>query len=264
MKWMMTGAAVAALALGGPVSCSQKVTVAPGIDPAPRTGVLERRTQEPLLPQQADVAFIFVGGFAEPVLLQFRKIYEQTPLLPCEGKQLRAYYAWESGTGNLLFHSTWKLQRDLRAFLAVNPAADVVLVGHSYGGSAIMDALRGVADVPHEGKVLVLTVDPVSRRERSKPRERAPQVDYWVNTYCYPYRNVRDVAARLGGPWRECPAADVNVRFSALQRDAEGRRYAHVYPQPLLQEKAPGQEKSAYDHLLEACKTLQIGKKSSS
>ncbi|MBR3903670.1 MAG: alpha/beta fold hydrolase [Akkermansia sp.] len=239
-------------------SCSQP-QVAEGIDPAPRTGPIERRTQEPLPARPAELAFIFVGGFAEPVLLQFRSIYEQTPPLPCKGRQLRAYYAWESGTGNLLFHSTWKLQRDLRAFLAVNPAADVVLVGHSYGGSAIMDALRGVADVPHSGKVLVLTVDPVSRRERSKPRERAPQVDFWINSYCYPYRNVRDVAARLGGPWRECPQADVNIRFSALQRDAAGKRYAHVYPEPLLMEPAPGQEKSAYQHLLEACGRLGIG-----
>ena len=257
MKYALTACAVLAGCLA---SCSQP-QVAEGIVPAPRTGPIERRTQEPLRAEQADVAFIFVGGFAEPVLLQFREIYEKTPPLPCAGKQLRAYYAWESGTGNLLFHSTWKLQRDLRAFLALNPAADVVLVGHSYGGSAIMDALRGVADVPHEGRVLVLTVDPVSRRERSKPRERAPQVDYWVNAYCYPYRNVRDIAARLGGPWRECPAADVNLRFSALQRDAEGRRYAHVYPESLLNERPQGQEKSAYEHLLEACRKFNIGKK---
>lgn len=261
MKPGLLKAAMAVLVLAGLGSCTQQeVPVAPGIDPAPRTGPLERRTQEPLPARKADVAYIFVGGFAEPVLLQFREIYEQLPLLPCEGMQLRAYYAWESGTGNLFFHSTWKLQRDLRAFLALNPAADVVLVGHSYGGSAIMDALRGVADVPHTGKVLVVTVDPVSRRERSKPRERAPQVDFWINSYCYPYRNVRDVAARIGGPWRECPQADVNLRFSALARDDDGKRYAHVYPRSLLMEQPIGQEKSAYQHLLDACQKLGIGK----
>lgn len=260
MSAWRTGVFLLTVALMGLTSCTQTVPVAPGVEPAPRTGPVERRTQEPLPPRAADVAFIFVGGFAEPVLLQFREVYEQWPLLPCRGRQLRAYYAWESGTGNLLFHSTWKLQRDLRAFLTLNPAADVVLVGHSYGGSAIMDALRGVADVPHTGKVLVLTVDPVSRRERSKPRERAPQVDYWINTYCYPYRNVRDAAARLGGPWRECPQADVNMRFSALNRDNEGKRYAHVYPRSLLMEIAPGHAGSAYDELMEASKRFRIGK----
>lgn len=260
MSRAFTDLVLAAAAWLGLSSCTQMVPVAPGIEPTPRTGPLERRTQEPLQPRIADVAFIFVGGFAEPVLLQFREVYEQWPLLPCGGNQLRAYYAWESGTGNLFFHSTWKLQRDLRAFLTLNPEADVVLVGHSYGGSAIMDALRGVADVPHEGSVLVLTVDPVSRRDRSRPRERAPQVDYWINSYCYPYRNVRDLAARLGGPWRECPQADINMRFSALQRDNEGKRYAHVYPRSLLVEIAPGQTLSAYDQLMDACKRFRIGK----
>ena len=53
----------------------------------------------------------------------------------------------------------------------------------------------------------------------------------------------------------------MNLRFSALQRDAEGRRYAHVYPEALLMERPAGQEKSAYEHLLEACRKFNIGKK---
>ncbi len=142
-----------------------------------------------------------------------------------------------------------------------NPQADVVLLGHSYGGSAIMDALRQLGDVPHSGKVLVVTLDPVSRRERSKPRERAPMVDYWVNAYCSPYRNVRDVAAWLGGPWGHCPQADENLAYSGRQRDEDGDRFAHVYPEPLLMEKAPGAEKSPHELLLEACKRFKIGRK---
>lgn len=240
--------------------CSQSAAV-PGLEPEPLTGFIGRRKQLPLPAEKADVAVVFVGGFTEQVLLHFRQVYEQTPLLPCKGRQLRAYYAWDSGTGNLLFHSTWKLQRDLRAFLRVNPGADVVLLGHSYGGSAIMDALRQLDDVPHTGKVLVVTIDPVSRRERSKPRDRAPMVDFWVNSYCSAYCNVRDVAAWIGGPWRHCPQADVNLAFSGTERDAEGSRYAHVYPEPMLMEVAPGAEKSAYQELLEACKRLEIGKK---
>ena len=240
--------------------CSQP-QFAEGIEPTPRTGVVGRRKQLPLPAEKADVAVIFVGGFTEQVLLHFRSVYEKTPPLPCKGRQLRAYYAWDSGTGNLLFHSTWKLQRDLRAFLAVNPGADVVLLGHSYGGSAIMDALRQIEDVPHTGKVLVVTLDPVSRRERSKPRERAAMVDYWVNSYCSPYRNVRDVAAWMGGPWGECPQADANVGYSGEARDAEGRRYAHVYPEPLFLEQPGDGGKSPYELLLEACKRYNIGLK---
>lgn len=242
-------------------SCTQPTPPVAGLEPEPLSGFVGRRKQLPLSAEKADVAVIFVGGFSEQVLLHFRSVYEQMPPLPCQGRQLRAYYAWDSGTGNLLFHSTWKLQRDLRAFLAVNPAADVVLLGHSYGGSAIMDALRQLDDVPHTGKVLVATLDPVSRRERSKPRERAPMVDFWVNAYCSPYRNVRDVAAWLGGPWGHCPQADENMAYSGKQRDEDGDRFAHVYPEPLLMEKAPGADKSPYEVLLEACKRLKIGRK---
>lgn len=242
-------------------SCTQPTPPVAGLEPEPLSGFVGRRKQLPLPAEKADVAVIFVGGFSEQVLLHFRSVYEQMPPLPCQGRQLRAYYAWDSGTGNLLFHSTWKLQRDLRAFLAVNPAADVVLLGHSYGGSAIMDALRQLDDVPHTGKVLVATLDPVSRRERSKPRERAPMVDFWVNAYCSPYRNVRDVAAWLGGPWGHCPQADENMAYSGKQRDEDGDRFAHVYPEPLLMEKAPGADKSPYEVLLEACKRLKIGRK---
>lgn len=240
-------------------SCTQPTPPVAGLEPEPLSGFVGRRKQLPLPAEKADVAVIFVGGFSEQVLLHFRSVYEQMPPLPCQGRQLRAYYAWDSGTGNLLFHSTWKLQRDLRAFLAVNPAADVVLLGHSYGGSAIMDALRQLDDVPHTGKVLVATLDPVSRRERSKPRERAPMVDFWVNAYCSPYRNVRDVAAWLGGPWGHCPQADENMAYSGKQRDEDGDRFAHVYPEPLLMEKAPGADKSPYEVLLEACKRLKVG-----
>lgn len=242
-------------------SCTSQPQFAEGIEPAPRTGFVGRRKQLPLPAEKADVALVFVGGFTEQVLLHFRTVYEKMPLLPCKGRQLRAYYAWDSGTGNLLFHSTWKLQRDLRAFMAVNPQADVVLVGHSYGGSAIMDALRGIQDVPHAGKVLVATIDPVSCRERSKPRERAPQVDYWVNSYCSPYRNVRDVAAMVGGPWGNCPQADDNLCYSGKERDADGDRFAHVYPEPMFMEPAPGTDKSTHQHLVEACKRLKIGRK---
>ena len=103
------------LALACLGACSQP-RLAAGIEPVPGTGFIERRRQVPLPPQQADVAYIFVGGFIESLLMQFREIYELVPPLPCQGRQLRAYYAWDSGTGNLFFHSTWKLQRDLRAF----------------------------------------------------------------------------------------------------------------------------------------------------
>ena len=201
------------------------------------------------------MAVIFVGGFTEQVLLHFRKAYESMPLLPCSGRQVRAYYAWDSGTGNLLFHSTWKLQRDLAAFCKLNPTADIVLIGHSYGGSAIMDALRHLKE-PH-GRIIVATIDPVSRRKKSQPRQRPACVDYWINTYCYPYRNIRDGFARMGGPWRHCEQADINLNFPGTQRDTDGDRYAHVYPEPMLLESNPNTGKSVYELLCDRLSPAQ-------
>ncbi len=232
-------------------SCGQQKQpeTAPGINPTPAEGFIGRRRQQPLPAQKADMAVIFVGGFTEQVLLHFRKAYETMPTLPCKGNQLRAYYAWDSGTGNLIFHSTWKLQRDLAAFCKLNPTADIVLIGHSYGGSAIMDALRHLKE-PH-GKIIVATIDPVSRRKRSMPRQRPDCVDYWINTYCYPYRNLRDGFARVGGPWRHCKQADSNLNFPGTQRDTDGDRFAHVHPEPMLLEPHPQVGKSVYQLLCE-------------
>ena len=230
----------------------QKPETAPGIIPTPAEGIIGRRRQQPLPTEKADMAVIFVGGFTEQVLLHFRKAYETMPTLPCCGRQLRAYYAWDSGTGNLLFHSTWKLQRDLNAFCKLNPKADIILIGHSYGASAIMDALRHLNE-PH-GQIIVATIDPVSRRQRSKPRKKAACVDYWINAYCYPYRNLRDGFARVGGPWRHCEQADINLNFPGTQRDADGDRFAHVYPEPMLMGSNPATGKSVYQLICERLK----------
>jgi pimeloyl-ACP methyl ester carboxylesterase len=174
---------------------------------------------------------------------------------------VRAFYAWDGGRGCLFWHSTRLIQRDLRAFLTANPGADLIFIGHSYGGSAIMDVLRHL-NAPH-GRVLVATLDPVSCRERSHPRERAEGVDYWVNAYCRPYRHFKDLAASIGGPWRECPQADVNIVFSGDERDDSGRRYQHAQPGPLFQERAPGQNHSAHELLISAAKRLITGRASS-
>ena len=62
-------------------------------------------------------------------------------------------------------------------------------------------------------------------------------------------------------PWRFCPQADDNLHFSGKERDEDGDRFAHVYPEPMLTEAPPGQEKSTLDLLMEACKRLEIGAK---
>ncbi len=239
----------------------QRPIIAPGIEPAPAEGFIGRRSQEPLKAQEADVAVIFIGGFAEKVAARFRRLYESTPPLPAEGRQLRAHYCWDGGRGNVLFHSTRRIRRDLESFFALNPQADLVIVGHSYGGSAAMDVVRHL-HAPH-GRILVATVDPVSRRGRSHPRVRPEGVDFWVNSYCSDYEDWKDSIAWLGGAWRHCEQADVNLPFSGEARDRSGKRYQHAYPLQLFEDRSPATHTSAYEELAAAAIRLKLGSASS-
>ena len=246
-----------ALLAGVLAGCQQQPPPPAGIYPEPDTSFIGRRLQQRLGTEPADVAVVFIGGFSEQVLTHLRRVYECMPPLPARGKQVRAFYAWDGGRGCLLFHSTSLIQRDLRAFLQANPGADLVLVGHSYGASACMDVLRHL-NYPH-GRTVVVTLDAVSCRERSYPRERAEGIDYWVNVYCAPYRHFKDLAAAVGGPWRECPQADLNIAFSGQERDRHDRRYQHAQPLPLFEDRAPGHIYSAYEQMVSACNRLRIG-----
>ena len=96
----------------------------------------------------------------------------------------------------------------------------------------------------------------MSQLPRSKPRKRAEGVDHWINVYCSPYRSPRDGLASIGGPWRECPEADVNIVFSGRNRDKDGHRYQHAEVKPLFYEKAEGQEHTAHELLEEACRRI--------
>ncbi len=234
--------------------------IAPGVEPVPATGFFARRSQEPLRAERADVAVIFIGGFAERVMARFRRLYESTPPLPVEGRQLRAHYAWDGGGGNVFFHSTRRIRRDIEAFLKLNPKADLVLVGHSYGGSAVMDVLRHLEGP--RGKVVVVTVDPVSRRSRSHPRQRAAGIDYWINSYCSDYCDWKDSIASIGGAWGECPQADMNLGFPGTRRDLADRRFQHAYPLPLFEDRCEETHSSAYEELAAACVRLRLGQES--
>lgn len=247
----------AAVSLCLVVGCSHPT--AAGIEPAPDTSFFGRRAQVFLPAEEAEMAVVFVGGFTESTMVHFRSSYETMPPLPCKGRQLRAFYDWEGGEGTLLSHSTERLQRDLRAFMRCNPHADIVLLGHSYGGSAVMDALRHIQDVREHGRIVVVTIDPVSRFAASAPRERAPQVDVWLNAYCAPYRTLVDVVPMLGGPWQNCPQADTNFIYPGTERDAAGKRFRHRNPRPMLMEPSPLQQASPYELLCRSCRELCPG-----
>ena len=174
-RWLVF--AIAAVGLGASLwnISYRSPHVSPGIYPQPDTSFIGRRTQMRLPAEQADVAIVFIGGFGDVFTANFRAVYEGMPLLPEAGKQLRAYYAWDGAEGHLLSHDTDLIRDDVRAFLQCNPGADVVFVGHSYGGSAVMDVVRQLDPATH-GRIMVATLDAVSCRHRSHPRERAAGV----------------------------------------------------------------------------------------
>lgn len=106
---------VAVTAVCAVVGCMHPT--AAGIEPMPDTSFFGRRAQVFLPAEEAEMAVVFVGGFTESTMVHFRSSYETMPPLPCRGRQLRAFYDWEGGDGNLISHSTERLQRDLRAFM---------------------------------------------------------------------------------------------------------------------------------------------------
>lgn len=228
-----------------------------GIYPRPAAGPIGRRTQQPLVAEPADVAVVFIAGFFDQPLAHMRRVYETVPPFPVPGRQFRAFYAWDSCRGSLLAHHTTRLRKDLEAFFAVNPRADLILVGHSYGGSAAMDVVRNLRG-PH-GRIIVATLDPVSRRGRSMPRVRAAGVDYWVNAYCYPYTTWRDTVPAVGGAWRHCPQADVNLVFDGREKDDDNKHYQHCAPLPLMTDSRNSGGVSVQDLLIRACSELRIG-----
>lgn len=253
---LLQGSMAAALLLSS--GCVYSHDPDPNVYPKPPEGFFGRRTQVPLRAEKADVAVIFVGGFAGRYLTRMRAVYERMPVLPVPGKQYRAFYDWDGGDGMLFLNNVNNMVRDVQTFLAVNPKADLIFIGHSYGGSAVMDVLRQVTN-PH-GRIIVVTIDPVSRKTRSLPRQRARGIDYWINIYCDDVRVPIDYVVKLGGVWKNCPQADENIRFLGTARDDKGDLYRHTRPEPLFFERMDDCPETPYERLLRACERLQIGK----
>lgn len=86
----------------------------------------------------------------------------------------------------------------------------VSLIGHSWGGDAVVHAvaMRTAATID-----MLMTLDPVSRKPI--PQHTLANVRHWVNVYV-DYTKVStlhssNIVARIGGPWELVPAATVNL-----------------------------------------------------
>ena len=97
----------------------------------------------------------------------------------------------------------------------------VLLIGHSWGGDAAVNAVARRTDAPI---ALLGTLDPVSRK--GPPAVTPPSVRYWLNVYV-DYRTASwcersNIIARIGGPWEAVPAAHRNIPSQVIHHDALG------------------------------------------
>lgn len=217
--------------------------------------------QAPLSIEKADCAVIFIGGFLDCIFGSVRRSYNDLPLLQDRAtpyKELRAYYHWEGNEGNIFCHNTDVVTKAALEWIALNPTGTLVLIGHSYGGSAAMDIARQIPQ-DFQGKLVLATLDPVSRRERSQPRQRAPRVDYWINSYVTKRRAFHELFIMMAGTWNHCPQADLNLRFYGTTSSfVKGLNHAHRYAQILLIEQDPEQHISVWESLQAYLKTLTV------
>lgn len=153
---------------------------------------------------RASHAVLFIGGFCDCWAGRSHRLYAN--IAPLASNEVRAYYHWDGVGMGLVYDRCDSIVADVQQWSQEHPGCPILLIGHSYGGSAAMHVARCLK--PKLCPIAVLTLDPVSRRQSS---ERAESVDYWAHTWQQSGGGWADVIPRIGGRWGSCSDADVNV-----------------------------------------------------
>lgn len=166
---------------------------------------IENRTQERAFLEKLDAIdaamlrplVLVVGGFMDQVLANsyavskyypadLRAIHDVWFREHYEGRAMRSLVEWYGARGK-----------------------PVALIGHSWGGDAVVNAVARKVSVPIRELV---TLDPVSRK--GPPRQKIPNVAHWLNIHVdyniTPLFDIPNIVARIGGPWEAVAAADCN------------------------------------------------------
>lgn len=186
--------------------------------------------QEPLPALRAAAAYVCLGGFGDEV--GGIVAHEAMRLRRTTGAPV-AYYHWD-GDEKLDREAGLRLiTDDLLRFAKLNPQADLIIIGHSMGGSSglmicrkLLDARCANADgqgAPR-GRICLITLDPV---DASVSKERPEGLDWWGNAYVENSQSMRDFIPEMGGRWRHCDGADLNICFDGRSCDEYGRAYIH-------------------------------------
>ena len=206
--------------------------------------------QTPVSLRKAAAGMLFIGGMADEWTGIMYNTGRHTPPLPIGGNQVRAYYHWHLGDPGNFDRAVERLAERLQAFRTINPAAPLLLAGHSLGAAT---ALRVAAKLDGRpgGPVYLVTLDPVDRlTDPTRPK----CVTWWGNSYIVNSRDVRDFIPQVGGRWNECKGADVNIRMDGRTQDDYGFPYQHGGARSMLFCKGDAAQ-SLYDQLCD-----QIGK----
>lgn len=179
--------------------------------------------QAPIPLEKAVAGMVFIGGMADEWTGIVHNVAIHTPWLPIDGEQVKAYHYWHMGDAENFDKAAGKLAERLQAFRTINPAAPLVLVGHSLGASTALQAAAKLDGKPG-GPVYLVTLDPVDRL--TKP-VRPQCVTWWGNCYIVNSQDARDIIPQIGGRWNACQGADVNIRMDGRTRDDYGYLYQH-------------------------------------
>lgn len=141
---------------------------------------------------------LVVGGFIDQIL---GNSYAVSARCPADLRERHDIWFRE--------HYEGRRMRELVAFYAAK-GQPICLVGHSWGGDAVVNAVARKVDAPID---LLITLDPVSRK--GPPRQRLANVRHWLNIYIDYSRSawfdIPNIVARIGGPWEGVACADTNI-----------------------------------------------------
>ncbi len=204
-----------------PAAAGQGEAQANAAPAAVRAAKVEPLSQRPLPALSGERALVFVGGFGDEVHGIMSHLEAMAPAFVPGQVERRGYYQWNGGDPAAQ-HAPAPIVADIRAFLRVNPQAEVVLIGHSLGAATALRALQELK--AEEGRFCLLTLDPV---DSSTPPERPASVAWWGNAWLSHSQSKRDFLFALGGRWNACAGADVNLHFDGRRPTSWGRLPIH-------------------------------------